>query len=144
MSTNSKDKLKLNWLLIILLTSVCAYMYLWNKISPWIISIVAFIIFYFVYVALSYRVLRIIQKYTQKFYSVDIEINPYYIALFNIFYLIHFIDTYSDRVLQTHEHFDMKWPYLVMLIIILLFAPIALFMFNPPLYGLWIFFKSLI
>ena len=144
MTTTSKDKLKLNWLIIIFILGIIVYLSLSSNVSPWTLTAGAFILFYFLYAALSYRTLRIIQKYTKVAFNVDIEINPNYIVLFNIFYLIHFIDTYTSRVQQTHEHFAMKIPYLIMLIIIFSIAPVALFLFNPPLYGFWIFFNGLL
>ena len=144
LAVNPKDNLKINWLIFLLLVFVILYLSLGISVSPWLVTITAFFVLYFIYVALAHRTLRIIQKYTLKTYNTVIEINPYYIALFNIFYLAHFIDTYTNRVQQTHEHFNMKWQYLIMLIIIFSVAPIALFMFNPPLYAFLLFFKSLI
>ena len=69
---------------------------------------------------LTYRVIRIIQKYTKQTYDVTIEYNPFYIIIFNILYLIHFIDTYKARVMQIHEHFNWKSPQIIILALLLL------------------------
>ena len=79
---------------------------------------------------LTYRVLRIIQKYTEAVYDVVVEYNPYYIVLFNIFYLVHFIDTYKNRVQNLHVHFDWKSPQGLVLILLILIIIFILRFYN--------------
>ena len=118
---NPKDSMKFNTLVVISILDVVAYM-VCLAFSP-ITNLVPLltVIQCLIFMAITYRVLRIIQKYTQKRYGVDLEFNLFYIIIFNILYLIHFIDTYSNRVLQIHEHFNPKSPQMILLIIILLF-----------------------
>ena len=118
---NPKDSMKFNTLIIISILDIAAYM-VCLAFSP-ITNLVPLltVIQCLIFMAITYRVLRIIQKYTQKRYGVDLEFNLFYIIIFNILYLIHFIDTYSNRVLQIHEHFNPKSPQMILLIIILLF-----------------------
>ena len=115
-----KDSIKFNTLILISGLDICAYIfcltvYQSTNLVPFL-TIIQCIIF----MAITYRVLRIIQKYTKKHYGVTVEFNPYYIIIFNILYLSHFIDTYSNRVQQIHEHFNPKSPQMILLIIILL------------------------
>lgn len=118
---NQKDKIKLNSLIAISFLDVGAYIFSLAKyqVSSFVFPILT-ILQCLIFIALTYRVLRIIQKYTLKTYNVNIEFNPYYILIFNMLYLVHFVDTYSNRVLQIHEHFNIKSPQMIVLIIILL------------------------
>ncbi|MBR1776855.1 zinc ribbon domain-containing protein [bacterium] len=120
LSNNLKDKIKLNWLVGLLVLNFAAYVFYLNKPSAGIILSLIVFLQILIYISLTYRVIRIIEKYTEKNYGVTLEHNPYYIAIFNILYLIHFIDTYENRVLQTHEYFDAKSPQMILLIGILL------------------------
>ncbi len=138
-----KDRLKLNWLIVFLVFDIIAYFACLGRISLSFITIISFVFLYIIYVGLTYRVLRIIQRYTKKAYNVSLEINENYIVFFNIFYLIHFIDTYNNRVQEIHEHFKMTVPYWIMLIIIFGIAPMVLFTFNPPAYWILIILKEL-
>ncbi len=124
----SKDKLKLLWLVLLLAINGGFYLFAFYK-EP------ALLLFFTVlqcllYIALTYRVLRIIQKYTETIYNVSLDFNPYYIAFFNVFYLVHFIDTYSKRVQGAHEYFDWKSPQAIMLIILLLIIVFILRFYN--------------
>lgn len=117
---NTKDGIKVNWLFGLLLLNIVLYFfYLAHNAQSWILSLIV-LIQIGVYIALTYRVLRIIQKFTQKKYNVNLEINPFYVAIFNILYLSHFIDTYKDRVMQVHEYFNAKSPQIILLVILLL------------------------
>ena len=135
---NMKDKLKYNWLILLLLADIIIYMYyLAGKLSFGIANIISLSLLYVIYVGLSYRILRMIQKYSQIKYGITPEINLNYIIFFNIFYLVHFIDTYSNRIWEIHEHFQMKLIHWIMFILIFSVAPIAIFTFNPPLSVAW-------
>ena len=82
---------------------------------------ILFAILIFIFnVALTYRTLRIIQKYTQNKYDRELDINPYYVLFFNVLYIVHFIDTYTDRIINTHDYFDFKTPYGFGLIVLLI------------------------
>ena len=69
-------------------------------------------------------------KYTENTYDAKIEINPYYIVLFNVFYLIHFLDTYKNRVQNLHVHFDWKSPQGIVLILLILITIFILRFYN--------------
>ena len=126
LAVNTKDKFKLNVLILISILDVGLYMFcLTNHQTINLVPILT-VIQCVLFMAITYRVLRIIQKYTQKRYDVNIEYNPYYIFIFNILYLIHFIDTYTNRALQIHEHFNPKSPQMILLIILLLIAQFVL------------------
>ena len=124
----SKDCLKLNWLFILLAINGGFYLFYLYKNAGLLILFAA--LQCIIYIALTYRVLRIIQKYTQNVYEVCPEINQYYIILFNIFYLIHFLDTYNKRVQGVHAHFVWKSPQGIMLIILLLIIIFILRFYN--------------
>ena len=89
---NKKDAIKLNWLCLLLVINAIAL------ISNPVLIFISRIIQCLIYIALAYRVIRIIQKYTLKNYGVCIEYDKLYMVIFNIFYLVFFIDTYKDRV----------------------------------------------
>jgi hypothetical protein len=59
-------------------------------------------------IALTYRALRIIQKHTKFKYNIELDTNLYYIILFNIIYLVHFIDTYTNRVINIHDYYNFR------------------------------------
>ncbi len=117
---NPKDSMKFNTLLAISILDICAYMFClaYSQVTNLVPLLTVFQCI--IFMAITYRVLRIIQKYTQQRYDVVLEYNPYYIVFFNILYLIHFIDTYTNRVLQIHEHFNPKSPQIILLVIILI------------------------
>ena len=125
---NKKDMIKLNWLFLLLTVNGGFYLFFFFKHAAFLIlfSILQCII----YVALTYRVLRIIQKYTSLLYNVDIAFNPCYLVFFNIIYLIHFIETYQNRVFHTHEYFDWKSPQAIFLIILLVLIIFFLRFYN--------------
>lgn len=125
---NKKDMIKLNWLFLLLAVNGGFYLFFFFKHAAFLIlfSILQCII----YVALTYRVLRIIQKYTSQLYNVDIAFNPCYLVFFNIIYLIHFIETYQNRVFHTHEYFDWKSPQAIFLIILLVLIIFFLRFYN--------------
>ena len=75
---------------------------------------------------MTYRTLRIIQKYTQNKYDRELDINPYYVLFFNVLYIVHFIDTYTDRIINTHDYFDFKTPYGFGLIVLLILLAMCL------------------
>ena len=140
LTTNNRDGLKLNILIAISLLDIFAYMlclaiYPITNLVP-VLTALQCIIF----MAITYRVLRIIQKYTQKNYDVTLEFNPYYIVFFNILYLSHFIDTYSNRVMQIHEHFNAKSPQMILFIILLLIIQFVMCM-KPEVHQFykWLF-----
>ena len=118
--TSKKDSIKFNWLIGLLALNISAYIfYIVNYSITRVVSLLVFLQI-LINIALTYRVIRIIQKHTQKLYNVNIEYNPAYIIIFNILYLIHFIDTYSARVMQIHEYFNVKSPQIILLLILLL------------------------
>ena len=118
LAVSGKDTIKLAWLIFLLVLNLSVYAFYLEHNT--VVLTITTILQYFLYIALTYRVLRIIQKHTEKVYNVTLETNPYYIVFFNILYMVHFIDTYSNRVLQTHEYFNFKSPQIILLIIILL------------------------
>ena len=120
LADGAKDRLKLNWLVLLLILNLGAYLfYLNDSLTGIPVSILVFLQI-IIYMALTYRVIRIIEKYTEKTYGVRLEHNPYYIVIFNVLYLIHYIDTYAERVQQIHEYFDIKSPQMILLIFLLL------------------------
>ncbi len=127
-NNNKKDMIKLNWLFLLLTVNGGFYLFFFFKHAAFLIlfSILQCII----YVALTYRVLRIIQKYTSLLYNVDIAFNPCYLVFFNTIYLIHFIETYQNRVFHTHEYFDWKSPQAIFLIILLVLIIFFLRFYN--------------
>ncbi len=123
-----KDGLKLNWLFLLLAVNGGFYIFFFYK-NPAYLLLFA-VLQCIIYIALTYRVLRIVQKYTERVYEAALEINPYYIVLFNVFYLVHFLDTYSKRVQGIHAHFDWKSPQGIMLILLLLIIIFILRFYN--------------
>lgn len=140
LALSAKDTLKLAWLFFLLITNLCFYFFYLEHNT--LILTITTIIQYVLYIALTYRVLRIIQKHTEKVYNVVLETNPYYIVFFNILYMIHFIDTYTDRVQQTHEHFNFKSPQIILLIVILLILQFIHCM-NPDVHKFYHFLFNL-
>lgn len=118
LSTSKKDCLKLNWLVILLAMNGAVYLFYFYQSNAWMILCTCVQIL--IYIALTYRSLRLIQKYTLTNYNVQIEANPYYTALFNIFYLVHYVETYTKRVQGKHEFFEWKSVYGIILIILML------------------------
>lgn len=125
LTEGKKDCIKLNWLVLLLAINGGFYLFLLYKQAE--LLVLSTLLQCFIYIALTYRVLRIIQKYTSRLYNVELEFNPYYMVIFNVLYLVHFIETYQNRVYHTHEYFDWKSPYAIMLIVLLL---IILFIFR--------------
>ena len=120
LALDKKDNIKFNTLITISILDVIAYLFCLTNIHT--INLVPYltIIQCLIFMAITYRILRIIQKYTKHKYDVVLEFNPYYIIFFNILYLSHFIDTYANRVMQIHEYFNPKSPKILILIILLL------------------------
>ena len=100
-SHNQRDVIKYNVLLSLLLITILAIM-LGQTVLAGLLSIIAFVL----NIALTYRTLKIIQKYTTSQYNAKIEFNPYYVFFFQVLYLIHFIDTYPDRVINNYEPYN--------------------------------------
>ena len=125
---NKKDMIKLNWLVALLAVNGGFYLFFFFQHAVFLIlfSILQCII----YVALTYRVLRIIQKYTSKMYGVDITFNSCYLIFFNVIYLVHVIETYQNRVFHTHEYFDWKSPQAIFLIILFILIIFFLRFYN--------------
>ncbi len=140
LTENTKDSIKLNWLVGLLLLNVCMYIFYLTQMTRHFVLSLFVVAQYAIFIALTYRVLRIIQKYTQKIYNVTLETNPYYIVIFNVLYLIHFIDTYTNRVMQVHEHFNPKSPQMILLIILLLIIQF-MFCLDPNVHHFykWLF-----
>jgi len=137
---NPKDSMKFNVLILISVLDVAAYMccLAFSQVANLVpyLTIIQCLIF----MAITHRVLRIIQKYTQKQYDAVVEYNPYYIIFFNILYLIHFIDTYSNRVQHIHEHFNPKSPQMIFFIVLLLLLQFFLcWNTNVHLFYKWLF-----
>ena len=135
LTTNKKDSVKLNiWLILLLVLFVLFYM----GVSRYLVSSLIL----FILINLTYRTLRIIQKYTKETYSVTPEINPYYIVIFNVVYLIHFIDTYKERVLEIHEYFNYKMYMPLLVALFLAFIALQLLcIFSPEVQNFytWLF-----
>ena len=130
---NTKDALKLNWLVLILALDLVAFCLGYIRYSAAAITVI-------VLIALTYRTLRIIQKYTLKTYNVLPDINPYYIGIFNVIYLVHFIDTYNDRILEVHEHLNLKLPHIIVILFLIIMFQCA-YAYNPVIYNFyrWLF-----
>ena len=120
LALTKKDSIKFNTLITISILDIAAYILCLAYFQIANLVPLLTIIQCLIFIAITYRVLRIIQKYTQKYYEVTLEFNPYYIIFFNILYLVHFIDTYSARVMQIHEHFNPKSPKIIFLVILLI------------------------
>ena len=140
LALNKKDSIKFNSLIFISLLDIFAYVfclaaYQNANLIPLLTAFQCLI-----FMAITYRVIRIIQKYTLSRYDVELEYNPYYIVFFNILYLIHFIDTYSNRVMQIHEHFNPKSPQMVFIIFLLLIIQFVM-CWNPDVHNFykWLF-----
>lgn len=118
LTEGKKDCLKLNWLVTLLAINGGFYMFFFYRHAAFLALFT--LLQCIIYIALTYRVLRIIQKYTSRTYNVNIPFNPHYVLIFNILYLVHYIDTYKDRVYHVHEYFDWKSPQAIMLLILLL------------------------
>ena len=77
---------------------------------------------FFVEIFLSYRILRIIEKYTQKEYGPSIIHNELWMGLFRTLYVIYFIDTYNLRVRNPNSRYFLDkegwFEYLVILIVL--------------------------
>ena len=129
-----KDCLKLNWLFLLLAVNGGFYLFVFYT-NPTLLIIFS-ILQCLIYIALTYRVLRIIQKFTKRIYNSEISFNPYYMVIFNIFYLIHFIETYQKRVSNTHAYFDWKSPQAIFLIILLVIIICVLRFYNDVF---WLF-----
>jgi len=140
LTDNLRDSIKLNWLVGLLLLNLGMYIFYLSQITPSYILSLFVVAQLLIFIALTYRVLRIIQKHTKKLYNVTLEINPYYIIIFNVLYLIHFIDTYTQRVMQVHEHFNPKSPQMILLIILLLIIQF-MFCLEPDVHHFykWLF-----
>ena len=140
LAVNKKDCLKFNSLIVISLLDIIAYLFCLAAFQTTNLIPALTILQCIIFMAITYRVLRIIQKYTQKCYDVTLEFNPYYIVFFNILYLSHFIDTYSNRVMQIHEHFNIKSPQMIFFIILLLIIQFVMCL-NPDVHHFyrWLF-----
>lgn len=115
---NKRDIIKINWLILLLIANGAFYLFYFYQHETFLI--IFSLLQILIYVGLAYRTLRIIQRYTKQTYGVDLEINPYYIILFNVFYLVHFIDTYTNRVQGMHEYFDWRSAQGILLITLIL------------------------
>ena len=120
LALGKKDTLKLNWLIALLFFNLAAYIFYVGQYSTGFVLSAFVASQIIINILLTHRVLRIIQKFTKIVYNVELETNLFYIIIFNILYLIHFIDTYSNRVTQVHEYFNPKSPQMILLVVILL------------------------
>ena len=128
LTEGKKDGIKLNWLVLLLAINGGFYLFFFYKHAAYLMLLS--VLQCLIYIALSYRVLRIIQKYTSKMYNSDIDYNPYYMVIFNVLYLVHFIETYQNRVYHTHEYFDWKSPQAIFLLILLIIIVCILRFYN--------------
>lgn len=131
LTKTDKDALKFKWLVVLLLISLLVYVFYFGTNE--ILSFFFGILQYGILIGLTYRVLRIIQKYTAQKYDVTLDFNPYYVFFFSVLYLVHFIDTYTDRVDNSHEYFDFRSPQgMTLIILLIIFALIINF---KPYFG---------
>ena len=128
LASGMKDLFKAQWLFLLLAINGGFYLFFFYKHPAYLIMFA--VLQCIIYIAFTYRVLRIIQKYTEKTYDVSLHTNPYYIVLFNVFYLVHFIDTYTSRVQGEHVHFDWKSPQGFVLILLFLIIIFILRFYN--------------
>lgn len=128
LTEGKKDGIKLNWLVLLLAINGGGYLFFFYKNAAYLMLLS--VLQCLIYIALSYRVLRIIQKYTSKMYNSEIDFNPYYMVIFNVLYLVHFIETYQNRVYHTHEYFDWKSPQAIFLLILLIIIVCILRFYN--------------
>ena len=124
----NKDGIKLNWLIALLVVNGGFYLFFFYHHATFLIAFSA--LQCLIYVALSYRVLRIIQKYTLQTYNTAIDFSPWYMVLFNVMYLVHFIETYPKRVEKTHVFFDWKSVQGITIILLLLVILFLLRFYN--------------
>ncbi len=128
LAVNERDCLKFKWLAAILGLSIIAYAgYILSDVEfSHSVAVVVGLIQYIISVALAYRTLKIIQRYTIVKYGETLELNPYYIAIFSVLYMSHFIDTYTKRVMNSHEYFSFKSPQGVALLVVIAVLAILL------------------
>ena len=131
LSTQTKDNIKLNWLISLLALNGATYLFFIFE-KP-IFTLLFSAIQVLIYIALTYRSLKIIQKYTLQTYKKRLETNLFYIFVFNIFYLVHYIDTYAARVEDRHALFNWKSFQGVVIIILLLIILFILRFYNEIL-----------
>lgn len=115
---STKDQKKFNTLLALYGITIILY---FLPTSYFIIPVI-----FILNIALTYRVLRLIQKHTKNKYNVELDINMYYIIFFNILYLVHFIDTYTNRVINLHNYHNFRTLYGSTLIFFLILMAIFL------------------
>ncbi len=110
LTVNERDSLKFKWLAVLLGISLLAYIsYILSDIEfSHHMACVVLLIQHLIGIALSYRTLKIIQRYTLKKYGENLDLNPYYIIIFSVLYMSHFIDTYPKRVMNSHAYFSLK------------------------------------
>ena len=132
LSDGKRDCLKLNWLVALLAINGGFYLFYFFKQAAFLALFT--LLQCIIYIALTYRVLRIIQKYTLRTYSAEIPFNPHYMLIFNILYLVHYIDTYKDRVYHVHKYFDWKSPQAIILIILLIIIVFVLRFYNELIF----------
>lgn len=75
-----------------------------------------------VFILLSYRMLRIIEKYTLKKYNSPVTHHELGMLFFRVLYVIYYIDTYKQRVYDPMQRYCLekrKWfEYLVLCIVL--------------------------
>jgi len=75
-----------------------------------------------IFICLSYRILRIIEKYTLKKYNSPVTHHELGMLFFRILYVVYYIDTYKQRVYDPKQRYCLekrRWfEYLVLCVVL--------------------------
>lgn len=86
----------------------------------------------FIYL-ISYRILRILEKFALKKYNAPIIHNEAGFILFNIAYVVYFVDTFKERIYEPYEHNFLSVSGWFKVAILLVFLSIIFLMFSSTL-----------
>ena len=87
-----------------------------------------FLIPYFILeIMLSYRLLRIVEKYSLKKYSVSITHHEFGMIVFRMLYVIHYLETYSTRVYNPNDRYILDFESWIKYIIVFVLIVILIY-----------------
>lgn len=113
--SQGKDLTKLRNIFILTVLSFCL-----AALHPIVFAVTAKVM----YLMLSYRILRIIEKYSYKKYNSAVTHSEAGWFFFDILYVVYFLDTYQERIHdpQMRNHMEVKnWlKYILILIAVVL------------------------
>lgn len=122
--SNVKDTVKLKFFFGLALVSAVTFF-----VNPLIFNIITKIIYLF----LSYRILRIIEKFSVKKYNAPISHSEAGWFFFDILYVVYFLDTYKQRVhdpdMRNHMEFKGWLKYCIIIAILALIVFCANFLY---------------